>query len=123
MTMVRFLYIGGILGIAIVLSAASPIEIKKPKRGIISTGEFHRIERAGRDAGFAEACKVEWETFHTAFMIKERRKRWTRRQLNHIDKVFTYGQVKAAGGIDSCDTSQRFKIVLKLRRRMLNLKE
>ena len=53
-------------------------------------------------------------------MKKEKRNRWTRRQLKHIDKIFAYGQAKASGGIESCDTSQRFKIVLKLRRRMLD---
>ena len=123
MTMVRFLHISAIMLATLVLTAASPVNIEKPKRGVIPTGEFRRIERAGRDAGLAEACKVEWKSFHTAFMKKESRKRWTRRQLTHIDKVFTYGQAKAAGGIDSCDTSQKFKIVLKLRRWMLNLRE
>jgi len=54
-------------------------------------------------------------------MKKEKNKRWSRRQLKHIAAVFAYGQAKASGGIKSCDTSQRFKIVLPLRRRMLDL--
>ncbi len=93
---------------------------EKPQRGIIPTGEHRRTERAGRDAVLAQACNVEWKTFHEAFMKKEKRNRWTRHQLKHIDKIFAYGQAKASGGIESCDTSQRFKIVLKPRRRMLD---
>ena len=112
----------GILVLAIMVAAAAPLKLEKPKRGIIPASEQRRVERAGRDAGLAEACSVEWKSFHQAFMKKEKNKRWTRRQLKHIDKIFAYGQAKASGGIESCDTSQRFKIVLKLRRRMLDLK-
>jgi hypothetical protein len=79
--MLRFLRIAGIVVTTLVLAAALPVNNEKPKRGVIPTGEFHRIERAGRDAGFAEACQVEWNQFHTAFMKKEGRKRWTRRHL------------------------------------------
>jgi len=122
MKMASWGYVAGILMLAVMVAAAAPLKLEKPKRGVIPTGEQRRIERAGRDAGLAEACNVEWKTYHTAFMKKESHKRWTRRQLKHIDKVFAYGQTKAQGGIKSCDTSQRFKIVLKLRRRMLDLR-
>ena len=108
--------------LAVLVAAAAPVKLEKPKRGVIPSSEQRRVERAGRDAGLAQACNVEWKSFHEAFMKKEKRKRWPRRQLKHIDKVFAYGQAKSSGGIKSCDTSQRFKIVLKLRRRMLDLK-
>jgi hypothetical protein len=91
--MLRFLRIAGIVVTTLVLAAASPVNTEKPKCGVIPTGEFHRIERAGRDAGFAEACQVEWNQFHTAFMKKEGRKRWTRRHLS-ITRMSPAGALK-----------------------------
>jgi len=49
----------GILMRAILVAAAAPMKLEKPKRDIIPTGEQRRIERAGRHAGLAQACNLE----------------------------------------------------------------
>ena len=89
----RFLRIAGIVVTTLVIATAPPINTEKPKRKVIPTGEFHRIERAGRDAGFAEACQVECNQFYTAFMKKEGCKRWTRRHLS-ITQMTPAGALK-----------------------------